>query len=219
MDFMNHGNRPVQQNTNGQPATNGFGPINDGPKPPQKPAKSSDKAKWIRVGQFAFLVALVVLVVAVVFSIATGDKKTVTTNSVEASKVKSNQLQAVFLNGGQVYFGKISAVNSRSLTLDTIYYLRVNQQVQPGQTDNANANDISLVKLGCELHGPEDTMVINREQIVFWENLKTDGQVAKAVEEYNKANPNGQKCNEQNQQSSTTPGTTNNTGTGAATNR
>lgn len=220
MDFMNHGNRPVQQNTNGQPPVNGFGPINDGAKPPQKPTKSRDKAKWTRVGQFAFLVALVVLVVAVVFSIATGDKKPVTTNSIEASKVKNNQLQAVFLNGGQVYFGKISAVSSRSLTLDNIYYLRVNQQVQPGQA-NTNANDISLVKLGCELHGPEDTMVINREQVVFWENLKTDGQVAKAVEEYVKANPNGQKCNEQNQQSNANTGTTNNSNnnTGNANNR
>jgi hypothetical protein len=37
-------------------------------------------------------------------------------------------------------------------------------------------------------------MVINQEQVIFWENLKTDGQVAKAVADYQKQNPNGQKC-------------------------
>ncbi len=50
-------------------------------------------------------------------------------------------------------------------------------------------------------------MLINREQIIFWENLKEDGQVAKAVAEYQKQNPDGQKC-----QTATTPSTTNNDG-------
>ena len=83
--------------------------------------------------------------------------------------------------------------------MGNIYYLRVNQTVQPNQENGTQAqtgaNDISLVKLGCELHGPTDEMLINREQVIFWENLKEDGQVAKAVAEYVKANPNGQKCN------------------------
>jgi hypothetical protein len=37
-------------------------------------------------------------------------------------------------------------------------------------------------------------MLINREQVTFWENLKSDGQVAKAVAEWVKQNPNGQQC-------------------------
>jgi hypothetical protein len=37
-------------------------------------------------------------------------------------------------------------------------------------------------------------MVINRSEVEFWENLKSDGQVAKAVAQYQKANPNGQTC-------------------------
>jgi len=129
----------------------------------------------------------------------------------EGAYVKTDKIQAVFLNGGQVYFGKITSLNPNYLSMSNIYYLRVNQQVQPNQQNTqVNPNDISLVKLGCELHGPEDSMVINREQVIFWENLKTDGQVAKAVDEYVKNNPNGQNCSEQ--QNSTTGNTnTNNT--------
>ena len=114
-------------------------------------------------------------------------------NSEERKFVNTDKMQAVFLNGGQVYFGSIKALNNNYVGLTDIYYLRVSQQVQPKEGETAQ-QDISLVKLGCELHGPQDQMLINRDQVVFWENLKTDGQVAKAVEEYKKANPNGQKC-------------------------
>src|SRR6185295_18216999 len=111
-------------------------------------------------------------------------------SSTEKKYVDNSRMQAVFLNGGQVYFGNINALTDSYLNLSNIYYLRVNQQVQPNQsTSQSTANDISLVKLGCELHGPTDSMLINRDQIIFWENLKTDGQVAKAVEEYKKQYP------------------------------
>jgi len=146
--------------------------------------------KVLRYTSLVLLFSISILVLAVAasfaFSKTTGPDK----------YVNNSQLQAVFLNGGQVYFGKISVINSRYVTMNNIYYLRVNQQVQPNQATDAS-NDVSLVKLGCELHGPEDQMIINAEQVVFWENLKSDGQVAKAVEQYVKENPNGQDCSKQ----------------------
>lgn len=158
--------------------------------------KLKNKLSWDKIGQVGFLAAIVVLVVAVLLSVVFAKN---TTN--EEQYVDKSKLQAVFLNGGQVYFGNVKDLNSQYLKMSNIYYLRVNQQVQPDQQQNQAANDISLVKLGCELHGPEDDMVINREQVIFWENLKDDGQVAKAVAEYVKQNPNGQKCDQQQQQS------------------
>jgi hypothetical protein len=208
MDFMNRGGRPVQQNT--QTQTHGPehtpGPVKS---PVQKSSKLKDKAKLARIAYVGFLGAITILVVAVLLSFAFAKD----ISSKEKSYVNKDQFQAVFLNGGQVYFGKITDLNERYLSMGNIYYLRVNQQVQPDQQQtSAAANDISLVKLGCELHGPQDSMVINREQIIFWENLKTDGQVAKAVAEYVKANPNGQNCDQQNNSNtktnSTTPTTT-----------
>ena len=208
MDFMNRGNRPVQQNT--QPTEGLAGaPKASG----SKNSKVKNSGKWFKVGQIAFLAAIAVLILAVVLSLVFVKDS----GSKESAQVKSDKLQAVFLNGGQVYFGKISDINSKNLTLNNIYYLRVNQQVQPNQANNPSANDISLVKLGCELHGPEDSMVIYRDQVIFWENLKSDGQVAKAVDEYVKANPQGQKCDQQ-QNTSTNGGANTNTNTNANTN-
>lgn len=143
----------------------------------------------MRFVQIALLFSVTILLVAVVWFLALGND-----SKAEGEYVDSSKLQAVFLNGGQVYFGDINNLNGKYLSMNNIYYLRVNQQVQPNQSTSTDSNDVSLVKLGCELHGPQDNMVINREQVIFWENLKDDGQVAKAVKEYQTQNPNGQKC-------------------------
>jgi hypothetical protein len=202
MDFMNRGNQTTQQAQRPEGAAH----------TPKANAKLKGNMNWDRISQVGFLAAIVVLVVAVVFSL-------LFTKGVASEErfVDKSKYQAVFLNGGQVYFGKISDLNSQYMKVSNIYYLRVNQQVQPDQqNNNAAQNDISLVKLGCELHGPQDDMVINREQVIFWENLKDDGQVAKAVAEYVKQNPGGQKC-DQNQSSTTNTTPTNNNTTNTTT--
>jgi hypothetical protein len=116
-------------------------------------------------------------------------------------------LQAVFLNTGQVYFGDIKSLNSKYLVLKNIYYLQTSNNGSTTSTTAANTN-VSLVKLGCELHSPYDQMIINREQVTFWENLQDSGQVAKAVKTFEQQNPNGQKCADQS--TSNNASTTNN---------
>ena len=97
----------------------------------------------------------------------------------------SANYQAVFLSNNQVYFGKLSNQNGKYPILTDIYYLRVTQPLQPSQP-NPNVN---LVKLGDELHGPADRMEINRDQILFVEDLKPDSQVVRAINDYRAANP------------------------------
>jgi hypothetical protein len=103
----------------------------------------------------------------------------------EAGLVKTDRYQAVFLSDGQIYFGKVTDVQAEYLVLEDIYYLQVDQQVQPErQEENAEEPRVSLAKLGNELHGPEDQMFISRLQVLFWENLKPEGQVTKAISDY-----------------------------------
>lgn len=149
---------------------------------------------WLRVIWIVLLFAGTALIIAVVALLAFGSDK-------QSKLVDKTKFQAVFLTNGQVYFGNMVTVNDEYLDLKNIYYLSVNQQVQPEQQNTQQAS-VSLVKLGCELHGPVDQMVINREQVTFWENLKTDGQVSKAIDKWVEQNPEGQKCNTNNAQSS-----------------
>lgn len=199
MEWMNRGQgqgQPTGQSVNQTPAP--------APSNGRKQRGGLDVVKGMRWVQVGLLFSATILVVALLWFVALGGGSKPEQNYVDDSK-----LQAVFLNGGQVYFGNINELNGKYLSMNNIYYLRVNQQVQPNQS-TTNNNDVSLVKLGCELHGPQDNMVINRDQIIFWENLKDDGQVAKAVKEYQTQNPNGQKC-DQTSGTGTTDSTNQNT--------
>ncbi len=161
-----------------------------------KKSNRGDRNKWFRVGITTLAAAIVVLLIAlaVFFAGNNGDN--------EYSYVDTNKLQAVFLETGQVYFGNLKALNDKYAVLTNIFYL----QTASGSTSSTTSSNssVSLVKLGCELHMPYDQMVINQDQITFWENLQSDGQVAKAVATFEKENPDGQKCADQSSSSAAT---------------
>lgn len=95
--------------------------------------------------------------------------------------------QAVFLSNGQVYFGQIEKQNQAEIVMKDIYYLQVTrplQQTAEGQQQADAQGELSLVKLGNELHGPTDAMHVNRDQILFIEDLKDDSNVVTAIANY-----------------------------------
>lgn len=149
------------------------------------------QGKWSRVGVAAAAFVVAVLLFAMIVASVFGGTKA------ESKFVDTSKLQAVFLNTGQVYFGNLKSLNNKYAVLTNIYYL----QTSATGANNQNAN-VTLVKLGCELHEPFDQMIINRDQVTFWENLQDNGQVAKAVATFKEQNPNGQKCADQSTSSS-----------------
>ena len=100
---------------------------------------------------------------------------------------------------GQIYFGKLDSIGEEYAVLQDIYYLQVQQEVQPDTTAQPQTQ-ISLAKLGNELHGPEDEMFINVDQILFWENLKDDGQVVTAINNFVSGNQPADATQQQQQQ-------------------
>lgn len=178
-----------------------MGPINTPTVLTPKPGKSKSSA-WIFI---SFLVLLIIgLAAATVYQTSQLNtvKKDVATKEDDLNKrlktleepnkyvqeqINKDKYQAVFLNNGQVYFGKITHIDANTATIENIYYLK-----DGGFDKNQNVSgaNVSLVKLGKELHGPDDKMVIERKNVAFWENLKTDGQVTKAIADYEKANKN-----------------------------
>lgn len=156
----------------------------------------------IRIIVTMLVVSIAILSIALMIFVVFGGGKT------ESDLIKKDKFQAVFLNDstGQVYFGKLTSVNNKYYKLSDIYYVRVSQAVQPDKSTTTTAQqNISLAKLGSELHGPEDEMFISRDQVLFWENLKDDGQVVKAIDEFKK---NGGKTTDTTTPTTTTPTTT-----------
>lgn len=183
MDFTNRGAQPQSATGAGVP-----------PSGPSKTKRIKDNGKWKRILTASVVGAVIVLLIALIIFIGTGGPKS------EDKYVDTNRLQAVFLNTGQVYFGNIKSLNNKYFVLTNIYYL---QTTNGGNGSSSSGSNVTLVKLGCELHEPYDQMVINSSQVTFWENLQDTGQVAKAVSTFEKQNPNGQKCVDQSSSSST----------------
>ncbi len=80
---------------------------------------------------------------------------------------------AVFLDNNQVYFGKIVSQSEHELVLKNVYYLAANSAT--------TADHFKLVKLGDELHGPTDNMMVNMSHVVFYEKLRPDSKVVESI--------------------------------------
>jgi hypothetical protein len=142
------------------------------------------------------LVSLALLILFLLFFVVSSKTK----SSSDIGLVSKDGYQAVFLTNGQVYFGKIAGMDNRYIRLQEIYYLSPNQAAQEAQPNEQQQNpQYQLVKLGCELHGPQDQMIIQRDQVTFWENLKDEGTVVKGVKDWKSQNPKGLECNTNNQ--------------------
>ena len=119
-------------------------------------------------------------------------------------KTARAQYQAVFLTNGQVYFGHVKDRNAQYLKLTDVFYLQSVQPLQKPQTPPVGGEggvkekdekdeptppepaqpELALVKLGQELHGPQDRIYINRDQVLYIEDLRDDGKVADAIKRY-----------------------------------
>jgi len=149
-----------------------------------KRATSVKKEKCCNMSSLTHLLVYGVIVLALILG---GVKLFILQQNVDAT-IDNDTYQAVFLTNGQVYFGELDTVNRDLVRLNNVYYLQVTEDLQQQATETedeaaaaATQPSFSLVKLGDELHQPVSEMVINREQILFWENLNTDSPVVKTI--------------------------------------
>lgn len=108
----------------------------------------------------------------------------------------TTEYQAVFMDNGQVFFGKMEQADSTCPLLRDVYY--IGRQTSP---DGKEARNI-LVKRGNEWHGPE-YMYINKQHIVVIEPVSATSRVAQLIKEAKAGQPQPQAT-----QPSATPGGT-----------
>ncbi len=97
--------------------------------------------------------------------------------------------QALFLTNGQVYFGFMKEISEESILLENVYFLQQTTTTPKGTTEDDGEEvilepetDIQLFPLGeTEIHKPENMMVIERAQVLYWENMQADSQVVQAM--------------------------------------
>lgn len=136
-----------------------------------------------------FILPIVGIIVAIVLGVIGWSVWSGAQNS--GTAIDGSKYQAVFFTNGQVYFGKLTSFSGDYMKLTEVFYLQTqatedadSENPQQASTDQ-NANT-TLIKLGDEIHGPEDAMMISKDQILFYENLKPAGKVSSTIDQYNK---------------------------------
>lgn len=97
----------------------------------------------------------------------------------QAAPVKfTTEYQAVFLDNGQVYFGKLENPESTYPLLRNVFYVQSQVNQETKQTANL------LVKRGKEWHGP-DVMYLNQRHVVMVEPVLPDSQLGQLIKKAN----------------------------------
>lgn len=163
------------------------GPIRQGEQqtefpPPPMPRSRLSPPRWLILATISVLVGI-----GIGWATMSEEAKSFWQNLPARISGGSRTYQAVFLTNGQVYFGKVKSGKADPVVLRDIFYFQVTQQLQPAPNPSESPKSvpqISLVKLGNELHGPTDEMRVTRSQVLFIENLKEDSSVVKAIKEF-----------------------------------
>ena len=156
---------------------------NGGHAPKEEPAASKRKMFILigaGVGAFVLLLAIILAVFLLRPAPAAGT----------GMGIDSSKYQAVFFTNGQVYFGKLQAFSDQYLKLTDVFYLQTQQTEQDAknlQKTSTDQNNVQLTKLGAEIHGPQDEMIISKDQVLFYENLKSDGKVVTSINKFKNA--------------------------------
>lgn len=144
-------------------------------------ADSKKPGAWVWI---VGLLVIAILGVAWFYFTQRGSSPTPAEDSAQeaAAPIQSGEYQAVFLDNGQVYFGKLERLRDEFYTLTDVFYL------QSGVAVDQNTN-LALTKLGSEAHGPIDRMEINEEHVLFIEDMKDDSKVVQAIQQYKSSKP------------------------------
>ena len=103
------------------------------------------------------------------------------------SYIETDKYQVACLQSGECYFGKVTSVTNDVIIIKDVFYVQKSTQATTTQT-SASTNNLELIKLGNEVHGPEDMMVLTRSQVLYVENLKSDGKVTQTIQTYHQQN-------------------------------
>ena len=91
----------------------------------------------------------------------------------EKGRIDQTTYQAVFLDDKQIYFGKLKDIELQYPILEEVYYVKL---------ESEGAASGRLVKLGeTEPHAPRNQMILNRDHILFWEDLKPDSPIVQTI--------------------------------------
>lgn len=93
-----------------------------------------------------------------------------------AGAIDEARYQAVILSNDKVYFGKIEAVSDEFYRLDDAFFLRETRASAEAEPERA------LLPINREIHAPENSMLIRKDEVVLVENLDEESPIQTEIE-------------------------------------
>lgn len=90
--------------------------------------------------------------------------------------INTSGFQMVYLSNGQAIFGKLQNTSGSYLVIKEPYTL----QATEGTSDENNAT--SILKMTDQVYGPEDSISVRSDNVISWQNLRSDSKVTQAIE-------------------------------------
>jgi len=171
---------------NNRPAPKPSEPASAPAPQPVQPAASPARSKRVEPAKRSKKPLLLIAVAVVIIALSVAAWFFLSRGSV-SSAIDSGKYQAVVLRDAlstPTYFGKLSVINDEYFRLTEVYYLQKKSDstaATPQSVENQDASDFELIKLGNEIHGPEDEIIIAKSQLLYFENLKPNGTVSKTI--------------------------------------
>jgi hypothetical protein len=104
----------------------------------------------------------------------------------QLAAIDGSKYQAVFFANGNVYFGKLEDFNDKYYKMTKVYYPQAQQNATETDSNKqqtvSNQNNITLLKLSDAIHGPDDAMMITKDQVLFYQDLRSDSKVSKLID-------------------------------------
>lgn len=132
--------------------------------PRRKVALRRDISRARRRSVVGAVVVVCILIFATALYISSG----------RGAAIDHSKYQAVYLANGQAYFGKLQNTDGEYLTINGPYTAQKNDSKESEQIT-------TLLRVRDQVYGPEDTMAIKANQVVFWQNLRDDSKISQAI--------------------------------------
>jgi hypothetical protein len=88
-----------------------------------------------------------------------------------AGAIDESRYQAVILSNDKVYFGQLESISDDFFRLESAFFLRETRE-------DADAEPVrALLPVNREIHAPENTMLIRKDEVVLVENLAKDSPI------------------------------------------
>jgi hypothetical protein len=117
------------------------------------------------------LLVLIAVVAVIVISTAFLNANANQIRSSVVGTIDESTYQAVHLDTGEIYFGKVTEANGEVVVLTDVFYFLDDTKTK-------------LVKRGKEAHSSSDAFSINRDHVLATENLDADSPVVTAIQKY-----------------------------------